>query len=164
MLAVDRLTGSDILNEEAAYKSKTGLVHKGDTLYITGTRDVATLRDDVRLLRTNTTAQYRSAKRYLLAHPEVTRVLGHSLGGATALRLARRDPKLFGIGIDPGFTPQEAALWTASKPRNVHIYRDTRDPVSILSAPWASNVDTGSWNPHSLKSWRNSLIDPESTG
>ena len=84
---------------ERAYKAEVGLFDAGDTLYIAGTRSVGDWLDDTKIPfgATNKSWRQREATMVLDANPQLTRVVGHSLGGAVALDLQKRNPGLHSV-------------------------------------------------------------------
>ena len=112
---------SDSQGLDAAYASDHHVVVSGDTLIISGTKhtealigvvlsegatlpyhlargDLQDVIDDVTKIPswgdTRSAQRYRDAEPALLANPQVTRVVGHSLGGSVTLELAKRHPGL----------------------------------------------------------------------
>ena len=92
---------------DKAYASPDSTYINGDTEYIAGTKGDFTGNDwmqnykyiglpfitnnKVQVAQTN---RYKQARATLFKHPEVKRVVGHSLGGAVALELKKDDPNL----------------------------------------------------------------------
>ncbi len=87
-----------------AYDAPESIYVRGNTAYIAGTqigrwrsgeafRDVF---DDLKipLMATNQTHRFEQLQRALKAHPEVTHLVGHSLGGAAVLEAAKERPVL----------------------------------------------------------------------
>ena len=61
---------------------------------VAGTKSMRDVWDDLKIPfhMTNSSDRYQQADRILQASPQITRVAGHSLGGAVALELANRHP------------------------------------------------------------------------
>ena len=124
-------------NEEGlrrAYDSPDGTFVDGDTEYVAGTNpmDPRDLWADV-LIPFNMTRyghRYSQAEKTLREHPEVTRLVGHSLGGATASALqkeyyGKRDLHVVGYGSP------ELKISSAPTPDTVQ-FRHEGDPISGL--------------------------------
>lgn len=112
-------------------------------MYIAGTnplnaRDIA---DDVMLPFSGSAAtrRYKIVRRALDAHPEVTRLVGHSLGAAVAERLAQER------GLDHELYSAPRISWQ----NDSHSHRHWLDPVSVLDrgaqGTWSPNL-----NPHTV--------------
>lgn len=136
MQAVEDKAGLD-----EAYGTSEGVTTKGDTLYIAGTKSFGDALDDlaIPLGMTNTTARHRDASRVLAANPQLTRVVGHSLGGAVALQLQKEKPEL-------QTTTYGAPV--ASTDSSSERFREAGDPVAALDFG-ATTTGPSSWNPHS---------------
>lgn len=115
---------------ERAYKQGDVFIH-GDTMYVAGSHTAKDWYDDFTKvpiwgdLRNAT--RYQKAQEALLANPQISRVVGHSLGGSVALELERNhkqitDSRTYG-----------APVWelTGSESNGAHRYRNWFDPVSI---------------------------------
>ena len=76
---------------DRAYASANKTFVAGDTLYVAGTSNLRDVMDDtlIPLGQTRHSQRYGQAERTLKAMPQVRRVIGHSLGGAVALQLAK---------------------------------------------------------------------------
>ncbi len=68
-----------------AYNRPSGLYIHGNTLYIAGTRDVQDVWDDLKIPfhQTDKALRYRNAADLRKVNPDVSNIVGHSLGGAT---------------------------------------------------------------------------------
>lgn len=112
------LIDSDIEGLIAAYKAGRPVVY-GTTMYIPGTRRPTDLLDDALIgsLAFGNSFAVRDADR-LFMRSTVDRVVGHSLGGAVAARLGKRQ----GV-VSVGY---------GSPVRNDINYADVRDPVGVF--------------------------------
>lgn len=128
---------------DEAYKDPRGVYTAGDTLYVAGTKSLGDAADDISIpLRlTNTTARFQDAARTLNKNPQVTRVVGHSLGGAVALELQKDDPSL-----DTTTYGAPVVSTQASSQRHRHWM----DPVAALD--WGASTTVPGVNPHSYES------------
>ena len=126
---------------DEAYQTPEGVTTKGDTLYVAGTKSFGDVVDDlsIPLGLTNTTTRHRDASRVLVANPQLTRVVGHSLGGAVALQLQKENPEL-------QTTTYGAPV--ASTSGSSERFREAGDPVAALDFG-ATTTGPSSWNPHS---------------
>ena len=124
-------------NEEGlrrAYASKDGTFVVGDTEYVAGTNpfDPRDLLDDLMIPfnMTRNGHRYGQAEKTLREHPEVTRLIGHSLGAATSSALqkayyGKRDLHVVGYGSP------ELKVSSLPTPDTVQ-FRHGGDPISGL--------------------------------
>ena len=77
---------------DKAYAAENKIYIEGDTMFIAGTASAGDVVDDVSipLGRTNRTKRYEQASMALAKSPQVTRVVGHSLGGSVTLQIAQQ--------------------------------------------------------------------------
>ena len=77
---------------DKAYASENKIYIEGDTMFVAGTASLGDAVDDVSipLGRTDRTKRYEQASMALAKSPQVTRVVGHSLGGAVSLQIAQQ--------------------------------------------------------------------------
>ena len=121
-----------------AYASKSGLYSTGKTLYISGTtgKDGSVTRDiidDLIHLPTRNaekTEKYKDAMNYLKDNPQITRVVGHSLGSAVVNTLNQNFPNRFQTTTyaTPAVKPKRRGK---QDPKHKD-YRNPNDPVSML--------------------------------
>ena len=124
-----------------AYDSPSGLYKTGKSLYISGTtgkdgsitRDI--LDDLIHLPTRNAenTEKYKDAIKMLEQSPEITRIIGHSLGSAVVNTL------------DQNFPFATPAVKQKQDPKH-RDYRNPNDPVSILDG-YAITSDFNDPNP-----------------
>ena len=115
----------------------------GNTLYISGTQVTSAqdLLDDIGLpfRGAGMSQRYQDAAQVLDEHPEITRVVGHSLGAAVAERLA----------ADRGLEKELYAAPRFSWQHDEHAHKYWGDPISFFdfgaSSTWSPTV-----NPHSM--------------
>ena len=83
------LTDSEGLQK--AYSEDTGVWTQGSTMYVAGTKSAGDVWDDLKIPfgLTAWSQRYKDAERTLQAMPQVSRVVGHSLGGAVAQELQK---------------------------------------------------------------------------
>ena len=126
-----------------AYQQGDAYTH-GSTTYVAGSHTARDWYDDVTKVPfwgdTRESHRYKMADRALKANPQVTRAVGHSLGGAVALEAQKQHPGLesrtYGA---PVFSP----LGRESKAER---YRNLGDPVSILDRSAKKSIH---WRPFS---------------
>ena len=121
-----------------AYDSPSGLYKTGKTLFISGTtgkdnsitRDI--LDDLIHLPSRNAenTEKYKDAIKMLEQSPEITRLVGHSLGSAVANTLNQNFPNRFETTTyaTPAVKPKRKGK---QNPKH-RDYRNPNDPVSVL--------------------------------
>ena len=135
-----------------AYDSPSGLYKTGKTLYISGTtgkngsitRDI--LDDLIHLPSRNAenTEKYKDAIKMLEQSPEITRLVGHSLGSAVTNTLDQNFPNRFETTTyaTPAVKPKRKGK---QNPKH-RDYRNPNDPVSILDG-YAITSDFNDTNP-----------------
>ena len=121
-----------------AYASKSDLYSTGKTLYISGTtgKDGSTTRDiidDLVHLPTRNaekTEKYKGAMKYLKNNPQITRLVGHSLGSAVTNTINENFPNRYQTTTyaTPAVKPKRKGK---QDPRHKD-YRNPNDPVSVL--------------------------------
>ena len=120
---------SDATGLARAYAQGDAYTH-GGTTYIAGSHTARDWFDDFTKIPiwgdTRNAHRYRMADRALKANPQVTRVVGHSLGGAVALQLQKDKP---GLASRTYGAPVLDPLGLDSKAER---YRNVGDPVSIF--------------------------------
>lgn len=133
----------------------------GNTLYIAGSHTAKDWYDDVTKVPfwgdVRNATRYQQAEKALKANPNITRVVGHSLGGSVALELQKQYPHLqsrtYGAPVwDPlGLDRQPHDQWQRlgkpagiQQPDKVERYRNYMDPVSIFDSSATNSVK---WNP-----------------
>ena len=115
---------------EKAYAHGDYFIH-GKTMYIAGSHTTKDWYDDVTKvpdwgdLRQST--RYQAAEKALKENPQVTHVVGHSLGGSVALQLEKDYSNQIKTSRTYG-----APVLDAWKGGNPERYRHYADPVSIL--------------------------------
>ncbi len=87
-----------------AYDAPESVYIRGNTAYVAGTQigrfrtgdALRDLIDDAKLplMAVQKTRRYEQLQQALARHPEVTQLVGHSLGGAAVLEAARQKPSL----------------------------------------------------------------------
>ena len=136
---------------DRAYGLDSGaFVNEADpgTLYVAGTKSMRDVWDDLKISFGMTSRsradRYQQADRVLDASPQIRRVVGHSLGGAVGLELAKRHPErqleteTYGAPV--------VSLSGSSRKR----HRNWKDPVSMLDFGAATELKLGA-NPHSYQ-------------
>jgi hypothetical protein len=147
-----RLPDTTALTE--AYKLKSGVVVHGDQMYLAGTKGGNDLLADAALpfgLMPLTSQRYKNARAALQkAGGRVTHIVGHSLGGAIAVRLledaeaGRLGPQYRSFQVRTYGAP----LLDSGKHPNVQAFRRRGDPISMLDKG-ARSTPAPLWNPHS---------------
>ena len=137
-----------------AYDSPSGLYKTGKTLYISGTtgKDGSITRDiidDLIHLPTRNaehTEKYKDAIKMLEQSPEITRLVGHSLGSAVANTLDQNFPNKYETTVyaTPAVKPKRKK-GEKQDPRH-RDFRNPNDPVSVLDG-YAITSDFNETNP-----------------
>ncbi len=159
----DMTKGDGITDAEGlqrAYSQGDAYPH-GNTLYIAGSHTAKDWYDDVTKVPfwgdVRNATRYQQAEKALKANPNITRVVGHSLGGSVALELQKNYPHLqsrtYGAPVwDPLGTDKEPydqwqrlgkPSWIP-QPEKIERYRNYTDPVSFFDGSVNNNIK---WNP-----------------
>ena len=135
-----------------AYDSPSGLYKTGKTLYISGTtgKDGSITRDILDDLihlpsrSAENTEKYKDAIKMLEQSPEITRLVGHSLGSAVANTLNQNFPNKYQTTVyaTPAVKPKRKGK---QNPKHCD-YRNPNDPVSVLDG-YAITSDFNDTNP-----------------
>ena len=135
------------LNENGlskAYNNHNKIHVENDTLYIAGTSDLNDVYDDITKIpiwgSIKGSQRYNQAKTALDSNHNITKIIGHSLGGSVALEFEKNNPKYNTT------TYGAPVLQNGTKIGN--RYRFPYDPVSYLDNG-AITVDKFNINPHS---------------
>jgi hypothetical protein len=129
---------------DLAYADPTGVTVVGDTMYIAGTRTSGEWMLDVVLPFGGVKYQPRYRSAVSLLSPEVTQVVGHSMGGTVAQQLVREHSSLTGTSY--GAPPTLFKLPGKRMSRRFTRKRDLLDPVSMFDL---GAVTHNVWKPHS---------------
>ena len=135
-----------------AYDSPSGLYKTGKTLYISGTtgKDGSITRDILDDLihlpsrSAENTEKYKDAIKMLEKSPEITRLVGHSLGSAVTNTLNQNFPNKYETTTyaTPAVKPKRKGK---QNPKH-RDYRNPNDPVSVLDG-YAITSDFNDTNP-----------------
>jgi pimeloyl-ACP methyl ester carboxylesterase len=140
-----------------AYASPIGLFSQGNTLYIAGSTTLAHVAEwwKIPAGMVKDSNIYKRALQYLRRRRRITRLVGHSYGGAAALELGRQNPKYTAVTYGaPVLDPI---------PRNPYYqperYCNLFDPVCAadLGAAKRFHVSPFAPNPHSVRNSTPSL-------
>ena len=136
---------TDQQGTEIAYSLPSRVMVAGNTMYIAGTSFASDVADWPKIPR----GQIRNSNRWHTAtsildkHPEVTRLVGHSLGATVAEALAADR------GLQRDLYNNPKVSWKADK----HSHRHYFDPISMFDRGSQSNMPS-SWNPHAYDGHR----------
>ncbi len=136
---------------DKAYASENKIYIEGDTMFVAGTASFGDAVDDVSIPfgRTNRTKRYAQASTALAKSPQVTRVVGHSLGGAVTLQIAQQHnlvSRTYGAPV-MSFSGGDR-------------YRGKFDPVSMFDYGAKTSLVIG--NPHGYGGIANKTYKPPS--
>lgn len=151
---IDTITDSQGLNR--AYDNGDYYIH-GNTLYIAGTdiTNFQDIKDDITKVPfwgdLKESARYKTVEPVLKNNPQITTLVGHSLGGSVSLELQKQYPNLktrtYGAPVwDPLGRDNLNRSGTGEK---VDRYRNLTDPISFFDASAQGSV---MMNPFSSKS------------
>ena len=138
---------TDVEGLHEAYNRQTHLYIHGDTIYIAGT-DPTDLQDDVDdlgipLFKTAKSLRYKNAIDVLDVTPDIKNIVGHSLGGATALELQNNSKdKKYNVNTYGAPVATESTIIG-------NRYRNQYDPMSMMDNGAQTSTDFMTLlNPH----------------
>ena len=164
------------LGLDMAYKRSKGplpyIFPERDTLYIAGTQNAQDVYDDVRHVPPlpwsdmKQTERYKTAETYLNKNPQITKLVGHSLGGSVVLALQRNNPErnyevvTYGAPVFVDLNPFRDKKFKVQ--RFKHIGREGQsDPISMFDMG-AKITPVDSENPLTLHSYKGYVYDWDS--
>jgi hypothetical protein len=133
----------DKIGLQRAYDTREGLYQHGGNLYIAGTKSFGDVIDDLKMpfdQGAKNSQRYSDLKKYIAQHPEIKKnIIGHSLGGATALQYNKDNPDTVQIVTygTPGFGVSklmDSGMKDGAKredKNNIKRFRNSGDPISI---------------------------------
>ena len=137
---------SDGLNK--AYNNNNKIHVENDTLYIAGTSNLKDVYDDITTIpvwgNIKDSTRYNQAKTALDFNPNITKIIGHSLGGSVALEFQKNNAKYN--------TTTYGAPVLQFDTQKGQRYRFPFDPVSYMDRG-AITVDKFNINPHSYSNY-----------
>jgi hypothetical protein len=144
-LSIEPIT--DKAGLDKAYGRDSKLYTHGDTLYIAGTTSFGDFLDwpKIPLNRTSKTMVYGNALQVVKANAEIKNLVGHSLGGVSALELQKNFP-------DRKFKTNTYGAPVVSATAADNRFRNIFDPFSILDRGANNKVRVG-LNPHSFSNF-----------
>ena len=155
-------SSSDEEGLRRAYASPDNIYVDGDRMYVAGTTPsplgdslASTVRNTREFIQdwtdnieklplnlTKATKRYQQAYRALVKNPQVTTLIGHSLGGAVVNEMGVSEP-------DKYKTRSYSApvfRWDLPNDENHQRFRTLGDPVAMMDR-WANAIKKDSWNP-----------------
>jgi pimeloyl-ACP methyl ester carboxylesterase len=165
--ALPQKTIEDRVGLTRAYAAPDSIYVRGDVAYVAGTQisrygeNVRDMIDDIKIpLRgTRTTYRFSQLQKALKAHPEVTHLVGHSLGGAVILEAARGTSlktTTYGAPVTdvlPKTLLEEAPMRFANR----------GDPVAMMDSKAQSSTN-GLGNPHSFDNFHHTSASNSKPG
>ncbi len=139
---------------DRAYKAKDGVYIFGDRMYISGTRNMQDVWDDItkvsmydKLLHSE---RYGQAKEALDKNPQVKHLSGHSLGGVVAMQLQKRHPqqiqsaRTFGAPVfDPTGVDKFMPSGNFANPLGkLERFKNAGDPVAMFDNSAKTSIKT----------------------
>ena len=135
--SVKAITDKEGLDKASATTDK--LYVNGDTMYVAGTSYWQDVWDDFKIPfgKTSQAQRYKDADALLGKNPQVSNLVGHSLGGASVLELQKNhSEKTFKTNTYGA----PVVSWTTPDNVNNHRYRNYGDPISIFDRGAESRV------------------------
>jgi hypothetical protein len=147
---IQQITDKQGLDE--AYASEAKVHVNGSTLYVAGTSNERDAWDDLKIpiQKTAFAKRYQDADAVLKENPQVTNLVGHSLGGSAVLELQKNHTeKTFKTNT------YGAPVASITTPDNIdnHRYRNYGDPVSMFDRGAESNLKS-TVGEHYANAWR----------
>jgi len=132
-----------------AYNNDNKIHVQGDTLFVAGTANLKDAYDDITKIPfygdITKSTRYNQAKVALDANPNITKIIGHSLGGSIALQFEKDNNKF-----------QTTTYGSPTMQLNPFVkgnrYRFPFDPISYLDNG-AITVNKFNLNPHSYSTY-----------
>jgi hypothetical protein len=124
---------------DKAYGRAEQVYVNGDTLYVAGTSNKQDAWDDLKIPteKTSWAQRYKDANALLAKNPQVSNLVGHSLGGSAVLEFQKNHgEKTFKTNT---YGAPVASL-TAPDNKESHRYRNYGDPVSLFDRGADSNI------------------------
>ena len=159
-IVMQQLTDKEGLDK--AYATTEKLYVHGNTMYVAGTSYWQDVWDDLKIPfnKTKEAQRYKDADALLGKNPQISNLVGHSLGGASVLELQKNhSEKTFKTNT------YGAPAASITRPDNVdnHRYRNYGDPISIFDRGAQSNMSTGTLK-HYAKAgtefWNEGTVNP----
>ena len=144
----------DVEGLKTAYANNTGMFKSGNTLYISGTggksglgAKVNDVFSDIFLIPTNNlqfSDKYRDVVNELEKHPDITRLVGHSLSGSVIQATNNRKNQKY---MTTTYNAPFVAFGDRGGKNPHHLrFRNTNDVISILDRD-AIQIESGTTNP-----------------
>ena len=136
-IVFEQLTDKQGLDKATAAHDKV-YVH-GNTMYVAGTSNLQDVWDDFKIPfgKTSQAQRYKDADALLAKNPQVSNLVGHSLGGATVLEMQKNHgDKTFKTNTYGA----PAVSFTTPDNKDNHRYRNYGDPISIFDRGAESRV------------------------
>jgi hypothetical protein len=152
-----------------AYDAPESVYIRGNTAYVAGTQigrfrtgeAFRDLIDDAKLpfMAVQRTRRYEQLQQALARHPEVTQLVGHSLGGAAVLEAARQNLSLRATTYGAPVMDVFPKSLLQSVPNRFANYGD---PIASFDTNATPSVNIG--NPHSYSNFANTSATDSSKG
>ena len=151
----------DVKGLQTAYARNTGLFKQGNTLYISGTggksgfsSKVNDIFSDIFLIPTHNVQfsdKYRDVMAELEKHPDVTRLVGHSLGSSVLQEINNRNNQKY---ITTTYNAPFISFGNRQKNPHALRFSNKGDLISALDRN-AIKVETGTINPSEAHKFKN---------
>ena len=138
-ITYQQLSDKQGLDKATAARDKV-FVH-GNTMYVAGTSNLQDVWDDFKIPfgKTAQSQRYKDADALLAKNPQVSNLVGHSLGGAAVLEMQKNHGnKTFKTNTYGA----PAVSFTTPDNKDNHRYRNYGDPISIFDRGAESHVKT----------------------
>ena len=136
-ILINQLTDKKGLDK--AYARADKLYVNGNTMYVAGTSYIQDVWDDLKIPfgKTDWAQRYQDADARLFNNPQVSNLVGHSLGGSVVLEMQKNHSETR-FRTNTYGTP--AASFNAPDNIENHRYRNYGDPVSMFDRGAKSNL------------------------
>jgi hypothetical protein len=142
-IVINQLTDKEGLDK--AYAREDKLYVNGNTMYVAGTSYAQDVWDDLKIpfFKTAWAQRYIDADALLNKNPQVSNLVGHSLGGSSVLELQKNHGERK-FKTDTYGTP--AASYKMPDNKDNHRYRNYGDPISAFDRGAKSNFKRSAFN------------------
>ena len=154
-----RDTITDTQGLDRAYDNTNYYIH-GDTLYIAGTNSWRDVFDDITKVPfygdLRQSERYQQAEKVLKENKQITRLIGHSLGGSVALQLEKDYDQ---VQFTRTYGAPVLDMTEHEMDPKVERYRNLLDPISVFDNAANISIDFNPFDSYSLMHSYSNIAD-----